>query len=96
MKGPYQTYFRPHTVQKVAYTGTAGTITNPVGAGVSAVRLVVSSNAFVAFGTSPTATTSHMYMSAGVPEYFAIQPGEKVSAIQDAAGGTLYVTELTA
>lgn len=86
---------RPGTTQKVAYTGTAGTISTAVGSQTRIVRLVVTSNAYVAFGASPTATTSDMYMPANVPEYFTMSPGDKVSAIQDAAGGSLIVTEIT-
>lgn len=79
--------------QKVTYTGTAGTITNAVAAGVSVVRIVVTSDAFIKIGTSPTATANDIFIPANVPEYFGIKTGEKVSAIQSSAGGTLYVTE---
>jgi hypothetical protein len=58
---------RQGTTQKVAYTGTAGTIPNGVGAqtyGVGAqtyqVRIVCTTGAFVPIGDSPTATTSDM------------------------------------
>lgn len=86
--------WRPETSQSVAYTGTAGTITNPVGSQTRVVRIHVTTAAFVKFGTSPTATTSDMYMAAASTDYFRINPGEKVSAIQSASGGTLYVTEM--
>lgn len=87
---------RPSTTQTVAYTGTAGTISNAVGAYTHIVRVVCSSNAYIAFGAAPIATTGDVYMQAGVPEYFIITPGQKVSAIQASAGGTLSVTEMTA
>jgi hypothetical protein len=93
---------RQGTTQKVAYTGTAGTIPNGVGAqtyGVGAqtyqVRIVCTTGAFVLIGDSPTATTSDMPTFADLPEYFTITPGQKVSAIQSSSGGTLYVTELS-
>jgi hypothetical protein len=35
-----------------------------------------------------------MYVTAGIPEYFTITPGQKVSAIQVSSGGSLYVTEM--
>jgi hypothetical protein len=85
----------PLLTQTVAYTGTAGTITNPVGDYTSLVRVVVSTAAFIKIAKSPTATTSDVYLAANTPEYFIIHPGEKVSAIQSAAGGSLYVTEMT-
>jgi hypothetical protein len=82
------------TNQSVAYTGTAGTITNAVGSQTRAVRVVTTTAAFIKIGNSPTATTSDVYMPAGLPEIFQISPGMKVSAVQVAAGGSLYVTEL--
>ena len=82
------------TTQVVAYTGTHGAITNPVGAGVRKVRVVCTSIAHIAIGAAPVATTSDAYMPANLPEYFTINPGEKVSAIQVAAGGNLHVTEM--
>lgn len=83
------------TGQKVAYTGTAGTITNAITPGVSIVRVVCTSAAYVKIGVNPTATTSDVYVAADSPEYFMV-PDEgsiKVSAVQVSAGGTLHVTE---
>lgn len=82
------------THQSAAYTATAGTITNAVATGTYKVRVVVTSAAFIKIGQSVTATASDVYMPADSPEYFSIYPGEKVSAIQSAAGGTLHVTEV--
>lgn len=85
--------YRLGTHQSKAYTGTAGTIDNAVGAASHHVRVVVTSAAYVKVGG--TATTADVYMPADKPEIFEIRPGEKVSAIQVSAGGTLHVTELT-
>jgi hypothetical protein len=89
------THFRLDNHQSVAYTGTAGTIANAVGSYTKAVRVYCTTDAFVKISQSPTATSADVPISAGIPEYFAIHPGEKVSAIQQSAGGTLHVTELT-
>lgn len=86
---------KPGTTQSVAYTGTAGTITNAVGTGCRLVRIVVTTDAFVKFGSAPTATTSDCFVPANTPEYFRVDVGDKVSAIQSTGGGTLYVTEMT-
>lgn len=86
------THWLAGTHQSVAYTGTAGTITNGVGAQIRAVRVVVTSAAYISF--KGTATTSDIYIPADKPEVFAIEPGDKVSAIQVSSGGTLHVTEL--
>ncbi|SCB51661.1 hypothetical protein GA0061099_10214 [Bradyrhizobium yuanmingense] len=85
---------RLSTHQSKAYTGTAGTIDNAIGSSVYKVRVVVTSAAYVKVGDSPTATSSDVYMAADAPEYFSCTPGQKVSAIQVSAGGTLHVTEI--
>lgn len=90
-----ETSFRLGTHQNVAYTGTAGTITNNVGSQTRFVRVLVTTAAHIKIGPSPTATVNDPLMPANVPEIFRIGGGEKVSAIQSAAGGTLHVTELT-
>ncbi len=86
---------RLETHQSVAYTGTAGTISNVVGTGCFKVRVVVTSAAYVKIGNSPTATTSDVYMPADSPEYFTITPGQKVSAMQVSGAGTLHVNEIS-
>lgn len=86
--------FKLGTTQKVAYTGTAGTIASGVGATTELVRVWCSSDAHVAVGANPTATTSDMPVTGGLGEIFALAPGDKISAIQQSEGGTLYVTEL--
>ena len=89
------TPYRPGTTQVASYTSTAGVITNPVGAGITCVRVVLTTAGHIAIGAAPTATTSNVYMPAGIPEYFQVREGEKVSAIQVASGGNLHVTEMT-
>ena len=84
-------------VQTVAYTGTAGVITNGIGTGVTKVRVAVSSDCYIQISKTPTPTgsTDGSFMAAGSVEYFSIYPGEKVGAIQATAGGNLNVTEIT-
>jgi hypothetical protein len=82
------------THQSVAYTGTAGTITTAFSGGLKKARIVCTSAAYVKVGVAPTATTSDVYCPADAPEYVSVAPGEKVSAIQVSAGGTLHVTEI--
>lgn len=83
------------THQSVAYTGTAGTVANTITAGVQKVRVCATSACYIAIGVSPTATTAGVYMPADAVEYFTVAGGEKVSAIQLSAGGTLHVTEVS-
>lgn len=82
------------TTQVKAYT-TSAAIDNAVGSQTRVVRVVTTTAAHIAFGAAPTATTSDVYMPAGVAEYFAITPGEKIAAVQVASGGNLHVTEMT-
>jgi hypothetical protein len=77
--------------EKVTVSGTSAQ-SAVMPANTSLVRVCMSAAGYVAIGTNPTAVnTAGMYMPAGLVEYFAIKPGEQVAAIQDSAGGTLYV-----
>lgn len=89
--------FKPGVTQTVSYTSTAGTITNAVSSGVQVIRVWLSTAGYVAIGTAPTATTSDIPMPANTPEYFIVPPGgsTKVSAVQSASGGSLFVTEMS-
>ena len=84
------------TAQKISYTATAGT-SNAVGAQTRAVLVSVTSDAHVKITQAGTAaTTSDTLIKASWPPIvLGISPGDKVSAVQDAASGTLYVTELS-
>lgn len=82
------------THQSVAYTGTAGTIATAISSGISKIRVVTTTAAYIKIDGSPTATTSDVYRPADVVEYFTVTPGMKVSAIQVSANGTLHVTEI--
>lgn len=64
--------------------------------GVSIVRLFCTVDAWVAFGTDPTAAiegASSLFLPGGVVEYFEIKTGEKLAVIRNTASGKLYVTE---
>lgn len=83
------------THQSVAYTGTAGTIANVIGPQITKIRVATTTDAYIKIDNSPTATTSDPPIFAGQLEYFTVTPGQKVSAIQVSAGGTLHVTDIT-
>lgn len=91
---PNMTYGSPMPAEsvKVAYTGTAGT-TAALPSNTEVVRVVATTDCFIEIGASPTAVAdTGMYICALVPEYFSCPPNGKVSAIQVASGGTIYVT----
>lgn len=88
-------YQYPGTTQTVTVGAASAATTNAVGQHTKRIRLISTTACHVAFAVAPTATTSSMYLAAGREEVFAIKPGQKVAVIQNAAGGTLFVTELT-
>ena len=84
--------------QVVAYTGTAGTIADPLPPGAAAVWVFCTSIAHIKIGASPTATTADFPIPASVPIIIPIMRNNgdiKVSAIQSAAGGNLHVCPLS-
>jgi len=79
----------------VAYTGTAGT-TAAISAGAVALRVVSTTDCFIEIsvaGTAAVATTG-LYLPAFSPEYFSCPPSAKVSAIQVATAGSIYVSAI--
>jgi hypothetical protein len=91
---PFAIPARWGTKQTAAYTGTAGTITNPVGGQTYRLRLITTSDAYVLVGDGTAATSATgAYLPALSPEYVICNPGQKVSAVQVSAGGTLEVVE---
>ena len=89
------TTYKWGTTQKVTTSGTSAATSNAVGSQIRVVRLKATEDMHIAFGTSPTATTSDPLLSAGETEYVDISPSLKVAAIQASTAGTLYVTEVT-
>lgn len=79
--------------QLIAYTGTAGVVSNPIKSEMA--RVTLSTTGYIAIGASPTALTTDHRMQGGVTEIFNITYGDKISAIRDADSGTLYVSEST-
>lgn len=88
------TTFKQGKTVTIAYTGTAATIA-AVSAATTKVRLWATTNCFISIGDAPTATSSDMPLTAGLPEVFDIVPGQKVSAIRIADSGDIYVTSLS-
>ena len=83
--------------QVVAYTGTAGTISNALPPGAKAVWVFCTTIAHVKVGADPTATAADFPVPASVPVIFTIENNTgdiKVSAIQTASGGNLHVCPL--
>lgn len=83
------------TKRSTTYTGTAGTISNAVSAGVYKIRILVTTDAYVFVSDDGTAATSSngAYVPGLAPEYVTVTPGQKVSAIQVASGGSVEFVE---
>lgn len=62
-------------------------------AGTRFVRIVATTDVYLAFGSNPTATSTGILLPAGVVEVFPVNGGEKVAAIQVASSGTMSVCE---
>lgn len=86
--------FRPNTAGtiSVAYTGTAG-VSAALPAGV--YRIWASTDAYVDVGASASAVATDMPITAETAEYIRIRPSYKISAIQQASGGTLFITPIS-
>jgi hypothetical protein len=69
----------PVTDQTVTFT--TSTQSAAFNADTRFVRLHPKNNCHVAFGASPTATTSNMPMLADSVEYFAVIPGQKLAVV---------------
>jgi len=77
------------TAVKVAYTGTQG-VTAAVGSSLAMV--CATSDCHIVVGSSPTATANDTFLPAKTVVYLSCLTTDKIAAIQDSAGGTLFVT----
>jgi ABC-type taurine transport system substrate-binding protein len=85
--------YRLGTNQVVSFTSTSVANTTAFQTGINTVRVVASTHCHIAFGSSPTATTSSAKLPANAIEYFVVTPGQKIAAIRTTTSGTLHVTE---
>lgn len=70
-----------------------GTADATPGADVT-VRLVSTTDCWLAFGASPTAVagaTDAIFLPSGIVEYMDVVAGTKIAAIQNSAGGSLNI-----
>lgn len=82
--------FFPGETETVAI-GAASAQSSEFTAGL--IRVIPSVDCFLYFGTNPTSSTGEMLLKAGVAEYFAVVPGEKLAVIQSVGAGFLYITQ---
>jgi hypothetical protein len=89
------TRYRPGTSQNITVAAASAAVTNAFGSQTYAVRLASTTACWYVVAGTPVATTSDVYLPAGVIEIIKVNPGEKVAAIQASAGGTMSVVELS-
>ena len=88
---PIQVLRPTSTVITQAFTGTAASA-SAISAKCRVVRLVATQDCH--YDLEATATTSKTFLPAGVVEYIHVFGGETISVIQNATGGTLFITEM--
>ena len=66
--------------QVVTYT-TTSVQSVAFGADTRFVRVQADTDTCIRGGSNPTAVTTDMRITAGVPEYFGVNPGDKIAAI---------------
>lgn len=71
----------PVAEQTVTISGSS-TQSNAFNAATQMIRLVTDATCSISVGANPTAATTNARISANVePEYFAVQPGQKLAVI---------------
>ena len=78
----------PGEGQTVVYTSAAVQSAAIIG---SVVDIVVTSNAFIAIASNPTATVSSYYCVSDTTYRFSITTGNKVSVLRDAYDGEMHL-----
>ena len=71
----------PIKTQKVTSSGSSAATTDAILAHTQFVRLVATANGNVAFGGSPTATTSTMYIPANDIEIIKVRPAKRLRSL---------------
>lgn len=71
----------PSQAEQVVDFGGGATQSAAFGGGTKYVRVVCDIRCAVVFGANPTATTSSKPMGPDAPEYFGVNPGQKISVV---------------
>jgi hypothetical protein len=83
--------------QNITVAGTTAQATNAFDANTWEIRVCSTTACWINIGVNPTATTGtgSVYLPANWAEFFHVNPGQKIAAIQDTAGGKLNIMELS-
>lgn len=97
----YGAPFRPNDEtpsQKVSYSGASARTLTAFGSQTHQVRIVASTDCYIRLGDGTVAASASrdMFVKANwSPEIIVVAPGQYIAVVQDAAAGTLFVTEVT-
>lgn len=93
--------FRWQTAERLPYTDTAAPsavigVADPQRRDNAdiLVRIVASTDCFIAVGANPEATTNSSFLPALVVETLAVRPGDRLSVVRRTADGFLSITPL--
>ncbi len=82
--GLYSAAFTPELTHQTVAIGGSSAQSNAFSSSTQLIRVECDSICSVQIGgTNPTATATSMRMAAGVPEYFIVQPGQKIAVISN-------------
>jgi hypothetical protein len=73
----------PPLVEQTVAIGAGSLQSNAFGANTQVIRVCADSVCSIEIGANPTATATTARIPANVPEYFAVQPGQKLAVIQN-------------
>jgi hypothetical protein len=85
--------FRPGAALQVA-SGASSAQSSALSAGCRLIRVSCTAAARIAIGANPTATSTSALVTPYFVEYFSVNGGDKVAAIQEAVAGKVSITEV--
>ena len=87
---------RPAGSSQVVSIGSSSTQSSAMPNYISEIKLAASSDCYVEFGASPTATATSMFLAGDkIDRYFHFKQGDKIAVLQVSGAGSLYVTPMT-
>lgn len=78
---------------QIISTNSSSQQSSAVGSNCSIVKIFCTQDCYIAIGANPTASATTAFQPGGIQDYFAIQAGWKVAAVQVSVAGIIYITE---
>jgi len=78
---------------QIIETNSSSQQSQPVGSNCSIVKIFCTKDCYIAISEDPTASSTTSFQPGGIQDYFAIQAGWKIAAVQVSEPGILYITE---